>query len=155
MRSFKTPLFTAANLPNLYPETNVIFSPDDRHILTGVGKRPGGEKKSGEMVVLSKEGLEVERRVDVGEGSVIRVAWHSRINQVRPRRLSLSSFETKSDIYTSPFPRLSQLPPQASSRSSTTLTSPRTELSSLSPKWVERLLGTSIKSGIPTLLLSS
>lgn len=90
-RSFKAPLFTASNLPNLYPETNVIFSPDDRHILTGVGKRSGGEKKSGEMVVLSKEGLEVERRVDVGEGSVIRVAWHSRINQVCSHLLPFSA----------------------------------------------------------------
>ncbi|CDZ96257.1 Uncharacterized conserved protein, contains WD40 repeat [Phaffia rhodozyma] len=82
LRSIRQPLFTASNLPNLYAETNVIFSPDDRHILTGVALRPGGEKKSGELVVLGKEGLEEERRVDVGEGSVVRVEWHSRINQI-------------------------------------------------------------------------
>jgi hypothetical protein len=82
MRSFRHPLSTASSLPNQYSETNIIFSPDDRHLLTGVSQRPGGEKKSGEFVVLAKEGLEVERRVDVGQGSILRVEWHSRINQV-------------------------------------------------------------------------
>lgn len=77
-RSLKKPLFTAANLPSLNAETNLVFSPDERYILTGTAgahagvlagsaeeekakelEKAGGE--SGKVVVLMKEGLEVVR----------------------------------------------------------------------------------------------
>lgn len=94
LRNIRKPLFTVDALPNLYSETNVIFSPDDLHILTGVGQLKGAESKTGEIVVLSKEGLEVERRVAVGQGSIIRLAWHSRINQVC-RLLQMHAFSSR------------------------------------------------------------
>jgi hypothetical protein len=37
----------------------------------------------GSLVWLDATNLEETRRVAVGQGSVIRVVWHSRINQVR------------------------------------------------------------------------
>lgn len=80
-RSLRRPLFTASNLPNIYPETNVIFSPDDKSLLTGVAV-PKGSGQKGAIVVLDKEGLTENRRFEVGEGSVVKVAWHSKINQV-------------------------------------------------------------------------
>ena len=82
IRSLRKPLFTATDLPNIYPETNIIFSPDERTLLTGVAVRKGEDKK-GELVVLNREDLTENRRVTIGNGSVVKVAWHSRINQVR------------------------------------------------------------------------
>lgn len=35
IRSLKSPVKVAENLDNVNPETNVIFSPDERLILTG------------------------------------------------------------------------------------------------------------------------
>ena len=66
-------------MDNLYPETNVIFSPDDQSIVTGL-PAPKGQK--GSIVFLNGEDLSEQRRLPIGEGSVVRVAWHSRINQV-------------------------------------------------------------------------
>ena len=69
----------ASNLPNVYPETNLIYSPDGRSIITGVAAKKG---EKGAMVVLSADDLSEQRRIAIGEGSVVRVLWHSRINQV-------------------------------------------------------------------------
>ncbi|KAG7563024.1 hypothetical protein FFLO_01582 [Filobasidium floriforme] len=80
-RAMRRPLFTATDLPNIYPETNIIFSPDERTLLTGVAVRKGEDKK-GEIVVLNREDLSENRRITVGNGSVVKVAWHSRINQI-------------------------------------------------------------------------
>jgi WD repeat-containing protein 70 len=79
VKSLKKPLFVATGLTNIYPETNIIFSPDEKMLLTGVAVEKG---KKGEVVVLKREGLEEDRRIVVGEGNVIKVLWHSRINQV-------------------------------------------------------------------------
>ncbi|KAJ9101088.1 hypothetical protein QFC21_003306 [Naganishia friedmannii] len=80
-RSLRKPLFTASFLPNAYPETNIIFSPDDKTILTGLSVQKDSGSK-GEIVVLNREGLTEKKRIPVSEGSVIKVAWHSRINQL-------------------------------------------------------------------------
>jgi hypothetical protein len=86
----RQPTHTATNLGNIYPETNLIFSPDDRSILTGIPPVKKGEK--GALVFLSSDDLKEERRIAVGEGTVVRVVWHSRINQVSsgPRQEELS-----------------------------------------------------------------
>jgi hypothetical protein len=69
----------ASNLPNIYPETNIIFSPDERYLLTGVAAKKG---QKGDIVVLNREGLTESRRITVGQGTVVKVAWQSKINQV-------------------------------------------------------------------------
>ncbi|EIW71757.1 hypothetical protein TREMEDRAFT_67947 [Tremella mesenterica DSM 1558] len=69
----------ASDLGNIYPDTNVIFSPDDRIVLTGTAA-PKGQK--GSLVFLSGDDLAVQRKLPLGEGSVVRVLWHSRINQI-------------------------------------------------------------------------
>lgn len=48
--------------------------------MTGVPPAQTGEK--GAIVLLDAEDLREQRRIPVGEGTVIRVLWHSRINQV-------------------------------------------------------------------------
>lgn len=71
----------------MYAETNLIFSPDDQTLLTGTAVKKGSEE-FGEIVCLSREGLEVERRIPVAKGaSVVKVLWHSKINQVGGLRL--------------------------------------------------------------------
>lgn len=77
----RRPLYTATDLPNIYPDTNIIFSPDDKYLLTGLAVKKG-EGVKGEIVILNREGLTEHSRISIGEGSVVRVAWHSRINQV-------------------------------------------------------------------------
>ncbi len=77
----RKPLAVASDLGNIYPETNLIFSPDDKSILTGTAVRKGSGEK-GAIVFLDSADLTEQRRVPVAEGTVVRVLWHSRINQV-------------------------------------------------------------------------
>lgn len=76
-RSFKKPLYVSSTpLPSLNPETNLIFSPDERYLLTGTAGAQAGvlvgtaeEQKlkeamkgeGGKVVVLKTEGLDVVR----------------------------------------------------------------------------------------------
>lgn len=80
-RNFKQSLAAVSDLPNLYPETNLIFSPDERSLLTG----SAGEK-GGQIQVLNRSDLSVRERISVGQsskpGSVLRVLWHPKINQL-------------------------------------------------------------------------
>lgn len=80
-RKIRKPIAVAENLDNLYSETNVIFSPDDKWVVTGL---PGRQGTKGCIVFLNSETLVEERRVAIAEGTVVRVLWHSRINQVSP-----------------------------------------------------------------------
>lgn len=74
----KKPLCTAENLPSLNPETNLVFSPDEKYIVTGTAGAQAGvlvgtaeEQRSreaiaeggggGKLVVLRREGLETIR----------------------------------------------------------------------------------------------
>jgi len=83
----RKPIAVASDLSNIYPETNLIFSPDDKSILTGTAVKKGSGDK-GTIVFLSTEDLSEQRRVPIGDGSVVKVYWHSRINQVSsPERM--------------------------------------------------------------------
>ena len=80
VKSMRRPVAVLENMENRYPDTNIIFSPDGRSILTGLPPAVKGEK--GSLVFLNADTLEEQRKLAVGEGSVVRVTWHSRINQV-------------------------------------------------------------------------
>lgn len=77
-RALKKPLFVAEMLPSQNPETNLIFSPDEKYILTGTAGSQAGVlagqadeerareakasgKDAGKVIVLRREGLEVVR----------------------------------------------------------------------------------------------
>jgi WD repeat-containing protein 70 len=80
IRSFKRPVAERSEVPTLYPSTNAIFSPDNKHIVTGAG---GSEKGGhGALLFLSRQDLEVVKQLDVGATPVV-VQWHPKINQVR------------------------------------------------------------------------
>jgi WD40 repeat protein len=79
IRAFKKPLAVREDLPALYTNTNAIFSPDDKHVLTGASSTTKGGQ--GRLVFMKKEGLEIVQELPV-KSTPIRVLWHSKINQV-------------------------------------------------------------------------
>jgi len=79
LRSFKKPVAVHSGLSTLYPNTNAVFSPDDKYVITGAaGSEKGG---GGRLVFLKKEGLEEVKSLNV-EATPVKVAWHSKINQI-------------------------------------------------------------------------
>ncbi|KAJ3195248.1 hypothetical protein HK101_000710 [Irineochytrium annulatum] len=81
LRKLKSPVASVSDLPNMFEETNAIFSPNNRQILTGVSINKG-ETTIGRIKVFDKTTLEFVRDVEVGPGSIVRVLWHGRINQI-------------------------------------------------------------------------
>jgi hypothetical protein len=79
----KQPLAVATDLANRYQETAVAFSPDGKWILAGTNVNPKDEDATGEILFLSGTDLSIQRRVPIAKGaSVLRLVWHSRINQI-------------------------------------------------------------------------
>ncbi|KAH9964442.1 WD40-repeat-containing domain protein [Russula dissimulans] len=79
IRSFKRPVAARSGVTTLYPSTNAIFSPDNKHVVTGAG---GSDKGGhGALLFLSRQNLEDVKELDVGATPVI-VQWHPKINQI-------------------------------------------------------------------------
>ena len=64
----------------LYPTTNAVFSPDEKHIVTGCGSIVKGGK--GRLLFLRRDDLEVAQELEM-DSTPVKVVWHSKINQVR------------------------------------------------------------------------
>ncbi|KAI7817127.1 WD40-repeat-containing domain protein [Gamsiella multidivaricata] len=79
-RNLKHPLSIAEDMAVLNSEANVIFSPDERLILTGTGVKKG--EGYGKIVMMNNENLEIVRTVSVSQSSVVRVLWHDKLNQI-------------------------------------------------------------------------
>jgi hypothetical protein len=80
LRSFKKPVAVHSGLTTLYPNTNAVFSPDDKYVVTGAGASAKGG--AGRLSFLKKDTLEEVKSLIV-DAAPVRVAWHSKINQVR------------------------------------------------------------------------
>lgn len=79
----RKPLAVAANIACRYSETNATYSPDGKFVLVGTVVDPKDNSAVGEVLFLSAEDLSIKRRVAIAKGaSVIKVQWHSRINQL-------------------------------------------------------------------------
>lgn len=84
LRAFKKPLAAFHNLPTNYSTTNVVFSPDERLLLTGTGAvGPAGSEEGagGGVVFIDTRELREVRRVGMPQ-SVAAVRWHGRLNQI-------------------------------------------------------------------------
>ncbi|KAL7424891.1 hypothetical protein Q5752_000577 [Cryptotrichosporon argae] len=82
-KSLRQPLAVAKGFDTVYPETAVIYSPDGQYILAGTTVNSRDPDAVGEIVFLSPADLSVLRRVPIAKGaSVVRLLWHSRINQI-------------------------------------------------------------------------
>ena len=79
-RNLKHPLSIAEDVASLNSEANVIFSPDERLILTGTGVKKN--EGYGKIIMMNSENLDVVRTVSVSQSSVVRVLWHDKLNQV-------------------------------------------------------------------------
>lgn len=79
LRAFKKPVATRSGLATLYPGTNAIFSPDEKYVVTGSGATVKGGK--GKLHFLKRDTLEVQQELDM-DTSVVKVYWHSKINQI-------------------------------------------------------------------------
>lgn len=83
VKNLRQPLAVHKDVTNVYSETGVAWSPDGKYVLVGTAVDPRKEDAIGEILFLSAADLSVERRVPIAKGaSVVRVVWHSRINQI-------------------------------------------------------------------------
>jgi hypothetical protein len=67
------------NIDNNHPETNIMFSPNYKYIMTGQSCPPD---EQGNILVLDSQTLSTVRTIPVGHSSVIRILWNTRINQI-------------------------------------------------------------------------
>ncbi|KAJ7597274.1 hypothetical protein C8J56DRAFT_882775 [Mycena floridula] len=79
IRAFKKPLASRGDIATLYPNTNAIFSPDGKHVITGAGATAKGGK--GKLMFMSKDSLDVVKTLEM-RATPVRVFWHSKINQI-------------------------------------------------------------------------
>ncbi|CAO3645547.1 unnamed protein product [Cunninghamella blakesleeana] len=80
IRNVKKPVNVQYNLDIVNPEVDVIFSPDERLILTGTACPKG--QGVGKLVMMDRDSLEIVRTMHIGQSSVVSVLWHPRINQI-------------------------------------------------------------------------
>lgn len=79
IRNFKEPLKVKTDLPNFFPVTDCLFSPDDQLIVTGVSVKKNEGK--GKLLFLDRESLDIMTQLEVSDTSVVRCIWHPRLNQ--------------------------------------------------------------------------
>jgi len=79
LRAFKKPLAVHSGLTTLYPNTNAVFSPDNKYVITGAGA--ASKSGQGRLVFMQKGGVEEVKSLVV-DATPVKVAWHSKINQV-------------------------------------------------------------------------
>ncbi|XP_074640598.1 WD repeat-containing protein 70-like [Tubulanus polymorphus] len=80
IRNFKKPVHVAENLYNRFSMTDVLFSPDDQMVITGLSLKKG--ETEGKLVFLDRNGLNKLSEMVVSESSVVRCIWHPKLNQM-------------------------------------------------------------------------
>lgn len=78
-----------SGLTTLYPNTNAVFSPDDKYVVTGAAASDKGG--TGRLLFMKKDTLEEVKSLVV-DATPVKVAWHSKINQVSPTTDSKEKF---------------------------------------------------------------
>ncbi|KAL7064123.1 hypothetical protein AAHC03_05145 [Spirometra sp. Aus1] len=72
---------TVRDLPVLFDQTAVCFSPNDTLLVAAVSAGKG-DPSSGQVIVYRRDTFEPVVKHSPGQGSAIRVLWHPRINQI-------------------------------------------------------------------------
>ncbi|TPX60548.1 hypothetical protein PhCBS80983_g01703 [Powellomyces hirtus] len=80
MRKLVKPISIVPDLVNFFEETDVVFSPNDRYILTGTSVKK--DQGSGKLCIFDRDNLAPVTQIEVARSSVVRVLWHVRINQI-------------------------------------------------------------------------
>jgi WD40 repeat protein len=81
IRSFRDPIHTIADLPNLYNQTDVTFSPDGRYYITGTSIE-NKEDKYSRLIFVDSKTNNIVKECHVENGSIIRLVWHPILNQI-------------------------------------------------------------------------
>ena len=79
-RSFKKPVHSADGLFSRFDQTDVLFSPDDRLVVTCTSKEKG--EAGGKVVFYDRDSFKKVFEMTVGESHCIRAEWHPKINQL-------------------------------------------------------------------------
>jgi len=79
LRKFKAPVHVWEDLPAMHPTTQVVYSPDERLILTGVSA--GRDGTGGALVFFDAQSRSMVRRIGM-PSSVVAVQWHAKLNQI-------------------------------------------------------------------------
>ncbi|XP_055457044.1 WD repeat-containing protein 70 [Psammomys obesus] len=80
VRQFNKPLFSASDLPTLFPMTDCCFSPDDKLIVTGTSVQRGCG--NGKLVFFERRTFQRVYEIDITDASVVRCLWHPKLNQI-------------------------------------------------------------------------
>eukprot|EP00727_Mastigamoeba_balamuthi_P005104 m51a1_g14592 hypothetical protein (687) ;mRNA; f:1153870-1156347 len=80
LRKPKSPVQVWADLNNVFPHTECAISPDERFVVTGTS----GQKRdpTGYLRFFKSDTFELVKEIEYPEASVIRVAWHPKIDQL-------------------------------------------------------------------------
>ncbi|KAL7748530.1 hypothetical protein RI367_005940 [Sorochytrium milnesiophthora] len=79
MRKFKSPVAMRNDVWTLFEQSNAIFSPTGGYVVAGTSCRKGDE--TGHLLLLSTRDMAVVDKIAI-PGSVVRVKWHAKINQI-------------------------------------------------------------------------
>jgi len=74
------PLAAFDNVPNKYPETDCVWSPDGRLVVTGTSTVKG--EGTGDLMFFDSQTLKHVKRIPVSTGSIVSLIWHPEINQI-------------------------------------------------------------------------
>ncbi|KAG5445589.1 WD repeat-containing protein 70 [Clonorchis sinensis] len=77
----KGPVHIVRDLPALFDQSDVVFSPND-HVIAAAVSAPRGDQKAGRITFYRRDNFKLMEEIKPEHGSVIRVAWHHRINQL-------------------------------------------------------------------------
>eukprot|EP01012_Entosiphon_sulcatum_P032263 TRINITY_DN41054_c0_g1_i1.p1 TRINITY_DN41054_c0_g1~~TRINITY_DN41054_c0_g1_i1.p1 ORF type:complete len:544 (-),score=86.98 TRINITY_DN41054_c0_g1_i1:42-1673(-) len=80
VRNTRAPLFVERGLESTFDLTEVVFSPDEKTFVTGTSAKRGEGK--GNLVFWSTSTFKKVATVPVTDGSVIRLSWHRKLNQI-------------------------------------------------------------------------
>lgn len=80
LRKFKEPLKSFTQLPNKYPETDIVFSPDEGLLVTGTSVSK--HDAVGCLVFLDKQKMEIVKKIAISPASVVSILWHPQLNQI-------------------------------------------------------------------------
>eukprot|EP00808_Paulinella_micropora_P017968 g9429.t1 len=81
MRQMKAALKTLDDLPNEYPQLDVLYSPNDQLVVTGTASRSKGAQ-TGQLVFINATTWEPVSRVSMSEHAVTRLHWSHPINHI-------------------------------------------------------------------------
>ncbi|KFD72996.1 hypothetical protein M514_00129 [Trichuris suis] len=81
LRKTKEPIHVVENLEAIFPHTDCLFSPKDDLCVTGTSAKMDGHSV-GSLLFFDRNSFEKIYEIDFPSDSVVRMAWHPRINQI-------------------------------------------------------------------------